>query len=118
MIWDAVMGQLVKMVVDYFANINDWPFLKLSFSFDIELNSRGMDVPQISDVILSVNHDNQELRVHQLLIIRDLVVILLTFANFEYGSVPHEWEFNVFEFLSVCADEFQVQGFVWDRVTL
>ena len=49
-----------------------------------------MDVPQISDVILSVNHDNQELRVHQLLIIRDLVVILLTFANFEYGSVPHE----------------------------
>ena len=77
-----------------------------------------MDVSQISNVVLTVDNDNQELRVHQLFIIWDLVVILLTLSNFEHSSVAHEGELDVFELLSICADEFQVQSFVWDRVTL
>ena len=103
------MGQLVKMVVDDLADVNDRSLLKLRLSLDVKLDSCGVHVSQVPDVVLSINYNNKKLRVHQLLVVWNLVVILLTLTDFEHGSVSLEGEFDVLKLLSVSTDELQVE---------
>ncbi len=63
------------MIVEDFAHVNDGPFLDLGFRSQVKLDAGSVDVAQVSDVVLAIEDDNDELGVHQLLVVGDLVMV-------------------------------------------
>ena len=99
------------------SNVDNAALLDLSFRSQVKLDSGGVDVAKISDVVLAIQDDNYELWIHQFLVVRNLVMIWLTFSNFENSSVSLEGELYIFKLLSIGGLEFQSQGFLWDLVS-
>jgi len=78
-----LVGHFVKVVMNNFAKINQSVLLDLNLSVHVNLDTRGVDNTEITDEVFAVLADNHELRLPQLLVVRDLVVVGLTFSNFE-----------------------------------
>jgi hypothetical protein len=77
-----------------------------------------MNISQVSHVILSINYNDQELGIHELFVVWDLVMVRLAFSNFEHCSVAGESEFNVLKLFSVSVNELHSQSLIWDASTL
>lgn len=84
-----LVGHLVEVVMNDFTKINQSVLLDLNLSVHVNLNTRGVDNTEITDEVFAVFADNHELRLPQLLVVGDLVVVGLTFTNFEdtLGSI-------------------------------
>jgi hypothetical protein len=63
------------VIVDDFAHVNYRPFLDLGLRSQVKLDAGIVDVAQVSDVVLAIEDDNDELGVHQLLVVGDLVMV-------------------------------------------
>ena len=49
------------MIMNDLSNIDNTALLDLSFRSQVKLDSRGVDVAEISDVVLAIQDDNYEL---------------------------------------------------------
>ena len=99
------------------SNVDDAALLDLSFRSQVKLDSGCVDVAEISDVVLAIQDDNDELGIHQLFVVRNLVMVWLTFSNFENSSVSLEGELYIFKLLGIGSLELQSQGFLRDLVS-
>ena len=95
------MSKFVKMVVNNLSYINNRAFLDLRFISQIKLHSGSVNITQISDVVFAVQNNDYKLRIHQLFVIWNLVMIWFTFSYFEDCAISFEVELNVFELVSV-----------------
>lgn len=114
--WDGVVDSLVKVVVNDLSEIDDTSFLNLNFRSFVKLHSGSMDETEISDVVLSTNIDDHELSFPKLLVVWNLVVVGLTFANFENTSVTLESDLDILELLSVDTLKFELESLFRDRI--
>ena len=77
-----------------------------------------MDESEISDVILTTDVDDHELSFPKLLVIWDLVVISLTFTDFEDGSITLKVDFNILELFGIDRLKLEFKFLLWDDVRL
>ena len=73
-----------------------------------------MHEAHISQVELAIDAANHELRLPQLLVVRDVVVTGFTLSDLEDCSVSFDVDFDVFQFFSVDGLELKLQSLVWD----
>jgi len=102
------MNRFVKVIVNYFSQINNAPFLNLHLCTLVQFNSGSMHKSEVSDVVLAIHADNHELSFPQFLIIGNLVVVCFSLSNFEDCSVSLEIDFNILKFLCVNTFEFEL----------
>ena len=84
-----------------FSNVDNAALLDLSFRSQVKLDSGGVDISEISDVVLAIQDNNYELGIHQFLVVRNLVMVWLTFSNFENSSISLEGELYIFKLLGI-----------------
>ena len=95
------MGNFVEMVVDNFTQINKCILLNLDRAVDVNFYSWGMDNTHITDIVLAILAHNHELRFPELFVIRNNVVVWLTFTNFVYSLGTVDRYLKVLKFFSV-----------------
>ena len=95
------VSDLIKMVVDHLAKINQSILLDLDLSVHINLYSRGMDDTQVTDEVFAILTDNHELRFPQLLVVRDLVVIAFALTDLEDTLGTIDRDLQILELLSI-----------------
>jgi hypothetical protein len=117
LVWLFSVSNLVEVVVHNFTKIDQRVLLNLNFSLLVDLNSRGVHDTQVTDEVLAVLADDHELAFPQLLVVRDLVVVGLTFADLENALGAINGNSEVLEFLSVNSLESHMKlvssGLVW-----
>lgn len=69
------MGQFIKVIMNYLSNVDNATLLDLSLRSQVKLDSRGVDVAEISNIVLAIQDDYDELGIHQLLVVRNLVMV-------------------------------------------
>ena len=69
------MGQFIKVIMNDFSNVDNAALLDLSFRSQVKLDSGGVDISEISDVVLAIQDNNYELGIHQFLVVRNLVMV-------------------------------------------
>ncbi len=80
---DLLVSHLVEVVVNHLSKIDKRVLLDLNGGIHIYFDSRGVHYTQVTDVILAILADNHKLRLPKLLVVWDLVMVSLTFANFK-----------------------------------
>lgn len=83
--------------------------MDLKLSVLVHLDSGGMDYSQVSDVVLSILRKNHELRLPQLLIVAEDVVIAVTLSNLELSQVAIKLKFKVLQLLSINISKLQIE---------
>lgn len=95
------MSDFVKVIVNDFSKINQHVLLDLNFSAFVNLYSRSMNNTQITDEVFSILSNNHKLWFPEFFVIWDLVVISITFSNFENSKVSIKSNCKIFYFFSV-----------------
>ncbi len=95
------VSDLVEVVVDYFAKIDEHVLLDLNLRALVNLDSRGVDDSEVANVILSVLANDHQLGLPQFLVVRDLVVVGVTLSNFEYAQTAVEGDCEVLNLFRV-----------------
>ena len=98
---NVVVGQFIKVIMNDFSNVDNAALLDLSFRSQVKLDSGGVDISEISDVVLAIQDNNYELGIHQFLVVRNLEMVWLTFSNFENSSISLEGELYIFKLLGI-----------------
>lgn len=77
------MSNLVEVVVDNLTEINKSILLDLNLSVHVDLYTGGVHNTEITNEVLTILANDHQLRLPELLIIGDLVVVSLAFSNLE-----------------------------------
>ena len=104
------MNGFVKVIVHNLAQVDDGALLDLHLGTLVELDSRGVDKAQVPDKVLTTLIDDHELRLPQLLVVGDLIVVSLTLAHLVNCLVAFEQDLYVLELLSVNALKSQLEA--------
>ena len=114
------MRHLIEVIVNDFTQINEGILLDLDVGVHVDLYTRGVDDAKITDVVLAVLADDHELRLPELLVVGDLVVVGLALTDLEDTLGTVDGDLKIFQLLSVDSLEFHVKlvagGAVWQRV--
>lgn len=103
------MRHLVEMVVDDLAKINQGVLLDLNLRLHVDLDARSVHNAKISDVVLAALADDHELRLPQLLVVGDLVVVVLTLSDLEYSTCAVDRDLEIFQLVGVHLLELHVE---------
>ena len=77
------MSDFIKVVVDNFTQVNEHILLDADFGVLVNLDAGGVHDTQITHVILAVLANDHQLRLPEFLVVRDLVVVRITFTDLE-----------------------------------
>lgn len=103
------MSNLVEVVVDNLTQVNEHILLDLNFGVLIDLDSGGVHDTQVTDEVLAIFTDNHQLRLPELLVVGDLVVVSVTFTNLENTGVTVKSNTETLNLLSVDSLELKVK---------
>jgi len=112
--WLLVVNNFVEVIVNNFSKIDDGSFLNLNFAFGVELDSGVVNEAHISEIELSINRTNHKLCFPKLLVIWNMEVRGLTFANFVNGSVSFNFDFNILQLFGVDLLKLKSETLFWN----
>ena len=114
------MRNLVEVVVNDFTQIDEGILLDLNVGLHVDLDTGGVHDAKIADVVLAVLADDHELRLPELLVIGNLIVVGFTFTDLEDTLSTINRDFEIFELFGVDCLKFHmelVRGcLVWQSV--
>jgi len=114
--WWQVMDCLVKVIMDNLTEIHDATLKDLDFCSLIKFDSGGVHESKISDIVLTIDTKDHELRFPKLLVVWNLIVIGFSLTNLEDCSVSFEVDLNILEFFSVNTFELELESLLWDDI--
>ena len=112
------VSYFVKVVVNNFSEVDQHILLNLNFRRFIDLYSRSVNNTKITDEISTILAHNHELGLPKFFVIWNLVVISITFSNFENSKVSIKRNLKILDFFGINSLEVQMKfvscGLVWN----
>ena len=103
------VSHLVEMVMHNLAQVDKSILLDLDGRVHVNLYARGVHNTQVTHEVLAILADNHELGLPQLLVVRDLVVVGLTFTHLEDALSAINGDLELLKLLSVDGLKFHVK---------
>ena len=115
-----LVGNLVEVVMDHLAQVDEGVLLDLNLGVHVNLYSGGVNNAEIADEVLAALANDHELGLPELFVVGDLVVVGLTFTDLVDTLGAVDGDLQVLELLSIDSLEFHVQlmggGLIRDRL--
>jgi hypothetical protein len=89
------------MIVDYLAQVNKGALVQLEGCLPCDLQAGGMHDAEVAEVVPAIPIDNHELRLPQLLIVGDDIVIAVALTYLELGEGAIHLDLKVAELVRV-----------------
>jgi len=102
------VSHLVKVVVDDLTQVDQGILLDLDVGILVNLYTRGVHNTEITDVVLAIFADNHELRLPELLVVGDLVVVGLAFTDLENTLSTVDGDLEILQLF--CVDSLECHG--------
>jgi len=106
---NTLVSDLIEVIMNNLAQVNESVLLNLNLSDLVDLDAGSVDNTQVTNIVFAILADNHELGFPKFFVIRNLILVGLTFTNLVKTGVTINSDAQILDFFSIDSFKIQVQ---------